>query len=303
MKTKFILSATVALLALAGLGGPATPTARAAEASAADPEPPPPRRIPMNPSNPVEIQYKVGFHDMDVPEANSHTSGVNLSASLSGTLFSGTHIVLEGDMFLDFDHDHLDPHHTPLWLQLHFGLTGPIAQSTTPDLWYFSWVGDVNSRSNTVSCIERDLKIIPGVALGGKLGILAVEARLGYGYYALTIDDDVPRERGYDRDDLINRTWALAPSLEATLSLTPHFKVLGRAQEWHDGSTWLETKYHAGLDWDLSRFIPHADLEFSVEVTEYNISMYHPTGSPPGYLPILPWNDDRLIMFTFDKWW
>jgi hypothetical protein len=136
-----------------------------------------------------------------------------------------------------------------------------------------------------------------------KLGILTVDASLGYGYHYLVIDDDVPRERGYDRDDLKNHAWAFTPALEASLQLTQYFKLSGRAQEWHDGSTWLETKYFAALDWDLSRVLPYADLTFSVEATEYNISLYAPTGKPPGYLPILPWNDDRLVKLSANVKW
>ncbi|HET7535239.1 MAG TPA: hypothetical protein VFJ90_02210, partial [Candidatus Didemnitutus sp.] len=131
------------------------------------------------------------------------------------------------------------------------------------------------------------------------------EGRVGGGYYYLQIDDDVATKRGYTRDDLTNQAWVLTPTLSASLALTPHFKLIGRAQEWHDGSVWLETKYYAALQWDLSRFIPHGVLEFSIESTQYNLSgtVYHPANPSPGYLPILPWDDDRLLMLSIAKWW
>jgi hypothetical protein len=65
----------------------------------------------------------------------------------------------------------------------------------------------------------------------------------------------------------------------------------------------LETKYFAALDWDLSRVIPHADLMFSVETTQYNLDPYAPTNAAPGYLPILPWDDERLIKLSVNVQW
>jgi hypothetical protein len=95
----------------------------------------------------------------------------------------------------------------------------------------------------------------------------------------------------------------ISPALEATLELTRHFKLVGRAQEWHDSGAWLETKYYAALDWDLRRFIPNADLMFSVEATQYNISVYHPSNPVPNHLPVLPWDDDRLVKLSVNIGW
>ena len=302
MKTKIFLPATVSLLVFACLGGLGAPRAQAAEASAPDagasPPPLPEIHKPL-----AEIRYQVGVHDMWVPDVDSHTYGVNVTAAMEGTLGASTHYVADGDVFLDFDQDHLDPDHIPVWWQLHFGLAGPISQSTPPGGWHFSWVADANTRVNTVSSIEREIRAIAGLALGGKFGPLTVEGRLGGGYFFLEIDDDVPIPRGYEREDLRNTTWVLSPTLEATLELGPRFKLHGRAQEWHDGSVWLETKYNAALDWDFGSVISHSVLELSVELTEYNMAVYFPANKPPGYLPVVPWDDDRLIKLSLNKWW
>lgn len=297
MKTKF-LAASLSLVALGWASTSLVTTASAADATSAASPQLPELQKPFD-----GIHYQVGVQDMWVPDVDSHTFGVNVSAAMERTLRSGTHLSMDGDMFLDFDQDHLDPDHIPVWWQLHFGLAGPIMESATPGAWHLSWVADANTRVNTVSSVEREIRAVAGLAYGANLGPLSLEGRLGGGYFFLEIDDDVPVPRGYARDDLRNTTWVFSPALEAKWTVSPHFKLLGRAQEWHDGDTWLETKYLAALDWDLSEKIPGAALEFSVEFTRYNIAVYHPAGSPPGYLPVLPWDDDRLFKLSFDKWW
>lgn len=303
MKTKFVLCSLLALVAFAGLAGPAVLQARAADAPTGNSETSPPQPLPESHRLLDQIQYRVGLHDMWVPDVDSHTFGVNLSAAVDRTLASGIHMVADGDVFLDFDQDHLDPDHIPVWWQLHFGLAGPIVASTPPGAWHLSWVADGNTRVNTVSSIEREIRAVAGLALGGKLGPLTLEGRLGGGYFFLEIDDDVPLTRGYAREDLRNTTWVFSPALDATLDLSPNFKLLGRAQEWHDGDTWLETKYYTALDWNLDSIVAHSTLEFSIEFTEYNMAVYHPAASPPGYLPVVPWDDDRLFKLSFNKWW
>jgi hypothetical protein len=126
---------------------------------------------------------------------------------------------------------------------------------------------------------------------------------LGGGYFFLEIDDDVPVPRGYEREDLRNQAWVFSPTLDATWELTPRFKLRGRAQEWHDGSVWLERKYYTALDWDLGSALPHSVLELSIELTQYNMDVYFPIAKPPGYLPVVPWDEDRLIKLSLNKWW
>ena len=276
-------------------------TLAAEEPSKASDAPPPPQ-LPLHDDALFKVHYAAGVQVVTVPDVDSNTFGVHVSGLVEGTLPSGIYMEMDGDLFLDYDQDHLDPHHTPIWTMVHIGLNDPIAQSKTPGAWHCSWVGDVDTTLNTGG-IELDFKMTPSIAAGVKWGILSLDAKLGYGYFMLEIDDDVPRERGYGRDDLRNHAWAITPALEATLQLTPHFKLTGRAQEWHDGGTWLETKYYAALDWDLSRVIPHADLVFSVETTQYNLSVYAPTNPEPGYLPVLPWDDDRLIKLSVNVPW
>jgi hypothetical protein len=297
MKNRTVLLAVIRLVALGALAGTLTAEETAKEADA--PKPP---VVTLSSSSLFTVRYAAGVQVVTVPDVDSNTFGVHVSGLVEGTLPSGVYLEMDGDIFLDYDQDHLDPHHTPIWTMVHLGLSDPIAESKTPGAWHFSWVGDVNTTLNTGG-IELDFKATPGVAAGVKWGILSLGAKLGVGYFMLEMDDDVPRERGYGRDDLRNHAWAISPALNATLQFTPHFKLTGWAQEWHDGGTWLETKYFAALDWDLSRIIPHADLLLSVETTQYNLSPYAPTNPPPGYLPILPWDDERLIKLSVDVKW
>jgi hypothetical protein len=155
MKIRLVSVLAIQLAALVALplarGAGETTTATAGEAQ--------PRVIPVVTPSPVSLKYGFGVQNMTTPDVDSNTFGVNAFAEIKGRLPSGIMLELDATLFLDFDQDHLDPHHTPLWLQAHFGVAKEIWQSKTPEVWHISWIGDVDNRANTTSSIERDLKL------------------------------------------------------------------------------------------------------------------------------------------------
>ena len=96
---------------------------------------------------------------------------------------------------------------------------------------------------NTVSSVEREITALPAIMAGYDGSILQPSLKAGAGWFFLEIDDDVPKTRGYDRDDFRNSTFAY----KAAADLTDHgrrvLQIFGQAQEWWDSHDWLQTQY------------------------------------------------------------
>lgn len=102
------------------------------------------------------------------------------------------------------------------------------------------WTADLNTRVNTVSFIERQIQALPALLATYKGEAVQASARAGVGYFFLEIDDDVPKERGYVRDDLRNTTFTESLGTDAAIRLAAAWKLVGRAQGQWDGSDWLQ---------------------------------------------------------------
>jgi len=249
-----------------------------------------------------EWRLSFGLHDMTVPEANnSHTYGVNALISGEGVLNFGVHWLGTGEFFVDHDKDELDPDHIPIWWRMHLGADGLI--SDFGGVWRLAWVAEADTKANTVSCIEREIKAMPALALGCSYGVFDAEFKAGAGYFFMEIDDDVPKERGYDRDDFRRTGFAGTLALNAGIKLGGSWKVLGHVQQWFDDSGWLENQYRVELNYALDRWMSHSALALSVEINEYNLDPYLPADATSSTLPILPWNDDRLVKLSFTRQW
>jgi hypothetical protein len=164
-------------------------------------------------------------------------------------------------------------------------------------------VGDADTKANTVSCIEREIKAMPGLALGWKGAHADAALKAAAGYFFLEIDDDVPRERGYDRGDFRHQAFAGSLSLDAACDFGASWRLLGHAQTWFDGDGWLEHRWSAELRCNVDHWHRDSFLSLSVEVNEYNLDPYTPASGPGPGLPILPWNDDRLTKLSFNTRW
>jgi hypothetical protein len=157
---------------------------------------------------------------------------------------------------------------------------------------------------NTVSSIERQITAFPALVGGYDGKFLQSSLQAGAGWFFLEIDDDAPRERGYDRSGLRNSTLAYAITADVTLKLGESWTFSGRARGWWDSHDLLESQYQAALrmdigDWMASRSMKHPELVLSADFYEYTLDVYN----HPNALPILPWNDDLMIRLSFETNW
>jgi hypothetical protein len=244
----------------------------------------------------ADWHYSAGVHDYTVPQADSDTFGVDARVSMDEHTDSGWHYFGYADLFVDWDQDHLDPDHIPIWWQVHVGTDGSFLESGNARL---GWTANFDTSMNTVSSIERRMTALP--ALIGSYDGSRFEAALkvGAGGFFLEIDDDVPKTRGYDRSDFRNSTFAWSTQADATVHLGDTWSVSGMALGWWDSDQTLLTEYKATLSHDTNQWRKGSALVISADYNEYNLDMYQRSGLPP----ILPWDHDLLFRVMLDKVW
>lgn len=250
----------------------------------------------------ADWRYGVGVHGFAVPEVDSQTYGLNGRVSMETRTDGGQHFFGSFDLFWDHDKDHLDNDHIPIWWQSHLGFDG--------DFWRANrmragWTADIDTRMNTVSSIERQITALPAVVGGYDGQPLQASLEAGAGYFRLHIDDDAPRERGYDdRSALINSTFAYAATAKLALKLGESWTISGRARSWWDSHQTLENYYQAVLRVDASDWIGGGSMKqpalvLSADYYKYNLDVYNRPNAPP----ILPWNHDRMIRLYLEAKW
>jgi hypothetical protein len=248
----------------------------------------------------VDWRYSMGLHDTRVPDVSSDTFGINGSLSVDKRTDGGAHYFGSFDLFVDNDHDHLDPDHIPIWWMLHAGTDGRFWQPGNGG--YAGWTADLNTRMNTVSSIERQIKVLPAIVLGYDGEAFEASLKGGVGYFFQEIDDDAPKLRGFDRTGLRQTTFGESLGGRASVSLGGTVTLSGTAQEWWDSGDWLETEYGAEIRFGLDDWVRAKDSElvFSIEAHEYNLDIYphSPTGEP-----VLGWNDDVMFKLSYSAVW
>ena len=248
-----------------------------------------------------DLRYSVGVHEFSVPDVDSHTYGLNASVSMDKRNDSGRHVFGSLEVFLDHDKDHLDNDHIPIWWQVHLGTDG--------DFWRASrmrigWTANVDTRMNTVSSIERQITALPALVAGYDGQFLQASLEAGVGWFFLEIDDDAPREQGYDRDGLRNTTFAYAATAKVALKLGESLVLSGRARKWWDKHQPLESQYQAALRLDASSWLGSGSMKqpalvLSADYYSYNLDVYnHPSGPP-----VLRWDDDLMIRLSLEARW
>jgi len=251
------------------------------------------------------LRFAVGVHDMYVPDVDSHTFGINGRLSYEKTTDSGLHLFGSYDLLVDNDKDELDPDHIPVWWMLQFTVDRHLLNVS--DSMGLSWVVDFNSKANTVSSIEREIRIFPGLILAWSGDTFTASAKASVGYFFLEIDDDVPKERGYTRSDFDNDTFAVSLAANASMRLGNAFTLFGQLQTWSDNDGWLRHQYVAELRYNAENWLRDSELVIGVEGNFYNLEPYVPseyiTPQAGAYLPILPWDEDLLIRITFNTRW
>jgi hypothetical protein len=249
----------------------------------------------------ADWRYSVGIQDFDVPDVDSHTYGLNGSVSVDERTDSGQHFFGSFDLFLDRDKDHLDNDHIPIWWQSHLGSDGDFWRGNRMRV---GWTADFNTRMNTVSSIERQITALPAFVAGYDGQILEASLEAGAGWFFLEIDDDAPREQGYDRSTLRNSTFAYATTAKLALKVGESWSVSGMAREWWDNQSTLESQYQAALRMDAGSWMgggsmKHPALILSADYYKYNLDVYNRPDLPP----VLRWNDDLMIRLSLESRW
>lgn len=239
--------------------------------------------------NAANVSLTFGGHDYIVQDENSHTFGTNIGIIGEGVSDSGIRLNGSFTLFIDNDKDHLDPDHSPIWYKTDAQAIGEIYQPRQ-DV-QLDWIIRFDGKCNTVSSVECEFKAFGGLRAEYKTSDLKIGLNATGGYYFLEIDDDVPKEYGYDRSDYKNDAMAYSVMADGEIKLAPKTKVYGRIQQWKDGSQWLENQYELVLNYDLSQWLKDSTFSIEAEHTKYNLEPYQKVGLPI----ILPWDNDTLI--------
>ena len=246
-------------------------------------------------------RYSVGIHDFAVPDVNSDTYGINGSISVDKHTASGRHVYGSAVVYVDRDKDDLDPDHIPIWWQLHAGTDGDFRQGEHTRL---GWNANVDTRMNTVSSVEREIFAMPALVAGYDSNMFQASAQAAAGWFFLEIDDDVPKSRGYvreERSDFRNNALAYSLAADVTLKLGSSFSAYGQAQEWWDSHDWLQTHYKVALRMAVGQSHERgSEFVLSADFNEYNLDPYF---RPNVGIPVLPWDNDVMIRLSYDTAW
>lgn len=248
-----------------------------------------------------EIGLNFGAHDMivaniDTPEfngGNSHTLGINVGIFAQHTTPHGFNVYTSLDGYLDFDKDHLDPNHIPLWYKFLFELNGPLYKINENLL--LQWHVEMKNKINTVSSIEREVKQLLGAKLEYKNDRIDISLKALTGFFYLEIDDDAPLPAGYIRRDLGNGTSSISLMLDTEFKLTQDLLLKASAQNWSSvgvGSGWLEHEFIEDLSYSSDAWLKDSRMHLNVDTTIYNLEPYYRADLG---VPVLPWDNDTLV--------
>ncbi|WP_299804116.1 hypothetical protein [uncultured Shewanella sp.] len=253
-------------------------------------------------SQAADWRIAFGAHDTIVDQADSQTFGLHGGFFIEHRTQWDLLWKAELDIFIDDDKDKLDPDHIPIWFQSAFSVDGNLYRFS--DLMNLQWQVTLKGKSNTVSSIERQIKLFPGIVARFDNESVYAGFEIAAGYYMLEIDDDVPRERGYDRGDFQNKTGAYSVAFDTRLPLGDWFDIYAAAQTWNDGGDWLENKVSTEVSYHSDGWVDGSEIKLRVEHTEYNLDPYdNRDKNSPDYKPILPWDRDTLVRIYVDMPW
>jgi hypothetical protein len=244
----------------------------------------------------ADWRFSLGIHDYVVPQADSDTLGVDARASFDQHSERGLHYFASLDLFVDHDEDHLDPDHIPIWWQLHAGSDGTFLQSGKARL---GWTANFDTSMNTVSSIERRMTALPALVGAYDGNVFEGALTAGAGWFFQEIDDDVPKTRGYGREDFRNSTGGYAVKADARIRIGESWSASAMALGWWASGDPLWKEYKAELRHQMDGWHEGSALAFSADYNDYNLDVY----ASPGLPPILPWDHDVLFRLTLVEAW
>jgi len=242
----------------------------------------------------------LGMHNMSVEGARpleqapdgstSYTPGVQVAFHAKSDVETAFQQKGYFKFLIDWDQDDLDPDHIPVWFNGEYRANMNIVSFS--ERTALKMVLDADSKANSVSSVERTLKFFGGVKGEYESKTFSVGLKTTVGYYFLEIDDDVPKTRGYGRDNFRNTAFAYSVTADTQFALGDRFKLILLAQTWQAQGDWLENQYKIQLDYDSNSWIEGSTVSVSLLRSEYNLDPYQRDDTN---LPILPWSEDTLF--------
>jgi len=226
---------------------------------------------------------------------DSYTPGVSIGMYLKHTNEYGINFLARGEAFVDYDTDHLDPDHIPVWFKFVVGVNGPMI--TLNANHSFRWYVVMDNKQNTVSCIEREVRQNYGVGYDLKVGGFSLDLNAYLGFYYIELDDDTPVNRGYTRAQTDDGE--ASHLLEAVLSyrLNKNWSIRGSYKNYraNAGSEKLETDYAALMSYESDWWGEGSSLNLNIEYNDYDFSRFSIDNSDTLGRPIVPFENDMLI--------
>jgi len=253
----------------------------------------------------LEYELSLGAHDLVVQNivndiaadgieaGTSHTLGVNSALYVKHTTANNIKILAKAEVFLDYDRDHLDPDHIPVWFDFLIDVHGPLYTINESNL--LQWYIVMDNRQNTVSCIEREVRQHIGLGYQSTLSKLVVGTNLYTGFYYIEMDDDTPVARGYTRQNTDDGEASLVLELSAQYDFTKDLSLSLNAKKYvaTGGFETLEDNLEALVTYkNISMFGDATALHFKAKYIKYDLERFY---LPSVGVPILPFDNDMLI--------
>ena len=242
-------------------------------------------------ANPLELKYSYGVHDFVVDD-KFHALGINAGIYMKYTGENGIDQSGYFETLIDYDKEELDPDHIPVWFRSSYTLDKVLLQ--IDEKFDIKGIFDFDWKMNTVSSIEQYMKAGVGIGFNYQSSSVSFGLKVLGGTYYLELDDDLPKENGYTRDEL-GGEFKGAFSYVATIGsqFTENIFAQIEYSEWYDSNEWLEEFLALKIKYDSTLWNQDASIQLSIENTTYNLSSYEKNN-----VPILPWNDDMLVKLS-----
>jgi hypothetical protein len=230
-----------------------------------------------------------------ISAGDSHTLGVSIGMYLNHTNKYGVDFFARGEAFVDYDTDHLDPDHIPIWFKFAVGANGSMIKLNENSS--FKWYVVLDNKQNTVSCIEREIHQYYGLGYELQSGGFTLDLNAYLGFYYIELDDDTPVNRGYTRAQTDDGE--ASHLLEATISyeFNKSWFIKGTFKNYRANakSQKLESDYIALLSYKSDWWGQGSSLNLNVEYNNYDFSRFTLYNADTLGRPIVPFDNDMLI--------
>lgn len=239
-------------------------------------------------SDTLKINYTYGLHDFRVENA-SNALGANAGMYVEYIMDESTQQYASFEVFTEYDDKKLDPDHIPIWFRADYVLKKTLAEED--ENFKLNSIFDANWKMNTISSVEQYLKYGFGFEFYFEEDSLSLATKILGGAYYLEIDDDVPQNYGFSRNDLdVGYKAAVMYGASISWSVSEDFSLNIDLEEWNEKGQWLERYTLVELVYEKNETLY---IILSAEKTMYNLENFR-----KGNTEILPWNQDTLFKLS-----